>query len=732
MDSSPAVADGVVYVGVDGFDDGLLALDAATGQLLWEYETESSVTSSPTVANGGVYFGSYDQRLYALDATTGNLLWRFKTSDAVYSSPVVKNGVVYFGSNDTHLYAVDTASGDLRWRFETEDPVRSSPAVAEGVVYFGGPYRDGHLYALNASNGELLWKFDASHGNTFVTSMSSPTVANGVVYFGPTGAVGLIGSDSYRMYALNASNGNLQWIYNPEDFVESSPAVAEDVVYFGSEDRQLYALDAVSGKLLWTYKTGNASFTSPAIAEGVVYVGSGDNHLYALDASTGELVWRYETEDSVNSSPAVANGIVYFGSNDDHLYAVATSAIGKHGSTSANFTTPASPSTPTSTPTSSASPNDEITPTITPLPVHALPTETPTMTVAATSTLASATKVRINQGEVRPVVQVSQGRSVGTGFVIDANYVVTNAHVVSRQGDVSIELHDGSGVDGVVVSRGSELRFEENRCIWWEDMALIRTNKPMMIATKLNLDRAVRISRGDAVEVYGYPEGHQSSRAKRIDNMRIESFASVGIDLKPMDGTENQVQDGASGSPVVHSGEVIGMVVGTCWLEGRGFVRDPNRIRTIPTSLIVEWINEVAPDTDVPKPPTPVPTNTPIPTPVPRLCENLRQESWSDGLFEDCKALIQAKPTLEGDGRVTLDWTLDLPIENWYGVSIENGRVRILNLTGLVLQGRVPAILGELDLTHFYMEPSSFGTHCIPSALRKVRYNNISAGRWCD
>ena len=650
-----------------------------------------------------------------------------KTSDAVYSSPVVKNGVVYFGSNDTHLYAVDTASGDLRWRFETEDPVRSSPAVAGGVVYFGGS-DDGHLYALNATNGELLWKYEAGPNG----SVSSPTVANGVVYFGPTQIWGFVFSDSYRMYALNASNGNLLWIHNPEDFVESSPAVAEDVVYFGSEDRQLYALDAVSGKLLWTYKTGNASFTSPAIAEGVVYVGSGDNHLYALDASIDELVWRYETEDSVNSSPAVANGIVYFGSNDDHLYAVATSAIGKHGSTSANFTTPASPSTPTSTPTSSASLNDEITPTITPLPVHALPTEIHTVTVAATSTLASATKVRINQGEVRPVVQVSQGRSAGTGFVIDTNYVVTNAHVVSRQGDVSIELHDGSGVDGVVVSRGSELRFEENRCIWWEDMALIRTNKPMMIATKLNLDRAVRISRGDAVEVYGYPEGHQSSRAKRIDNMRIESFASVGIDLKPMDGTENQVQDGASGSPVVHSGEVIGMVVGTCWLEGRGFVRDPNRIRTIPTSLIVEWINEVAPDTDVPKPPTPVPTNTPIPTPVPRLCENLRQESWSDGLFEDCKALIQAKPTLEGDGRVTLDWTLDLPIENWYGVSIENGRVRILNLTGLVLQGRVPAILGELDLTHFYMEPSSFGTHCIPSALRKVRYNNISAGRWCD
>ena len=698
MDSSPAVADGVVYIGIGGWDDGLHALDAVTGELLWKYEIASSVTSSPTVADGVVYFGSYDQNLYAVEAGTGNLLWKHKTSDAVYSTPAIANGVVYFGSNDTHLYAVDAGTGDLRWRYETEGSVRSSPTVANGIVYFGGPYRDGHLYALNTSNGELLWKYEATHGTTFATSISSAAVANGVVYFGLTGAVGFIGSDSYRMYALNASNGNLLWIYNPEDHVESSPSVSDGMVYFGSEDRRMYALDASTGNLLWRYKTGNTSFTSPAVSDGVVYFGSGDNHLYALDASSGELVWRYETEDSVNSSPVVANGVVYFGSDDDHLYAVAISAVGKHGSISPNTTTTASPNTPTSTPT--------------PAPTR---------------------KVKINQAEVRPVVQVSHDKGQGTGFAIDTNYVVTNAHVVSGEGDVTVTLHNGSEVDGVVVSRGRELRFEENRCIWWGDMALIRTNEPMLVATKLNLDRAVRISRGDTVEVYGYPEGHQSSKAKRIDNMRIESFASVGIDLKPKDGTENQVQDGASGSPVVHSGEVIGMVVGTCWLEGRGFISDSDRIRTIPTSLIVEWINEVAPDADVPKPPpTPTPTNTPIPTPVPLVCENLRKDDWSNDLFEDCKVLIQAKPTLEGDGIVTLDWTLDSPIENWYGVVIENGRVRILNLTGIVLQGRVPAVLGDLDLTHFYIDSSSFGKNCIPSELSKVRHHNISAGRWCD
>ena len=183
----------------------------------------------------------------------------------------------------------------------------------------------------------------------------------------------------------------------------------------------------------------------------------------------------------------------------------------------------------------------EPTPLATPIQ-RTTPTRIPMSINTPTTTPASARKVKIHQGEVRPVVQVSHDGGQGTGFAIDTNYVVTNAHVVTRLGDVTIELHDGSEVDGVVVSRGRELRFEENRCIWWEDMALVRTNDPMLVATKLNLDRAVDISRGDTVEVYGYPEGHQNSRAKRIDNMRIESFASVGIDLTPKDGTENQVQ----------------------------------------------------------------------------------------------------------------------------------------------------------------------------------------------
>ena len=55
------------------------------------------------------YFGSGDHHLYALDAATGELLWRYETQDSVLP-PTVAEGVVYFRSGDV-MYAVVAGRG---------------------------------------------------------------------------------------------------------------------------------------------------------------------------------------------------------------------------------------------------------------------------------------------------------------------------------------------------------------------------------------------------------------------------------------------------------------------------------------------------------------------------------------------------------------------------------------------------------------------------------------------
>ena len=86
----------------------------------WKFHTGGYVNSSPAVVQGVVYVGSADGTMYALDEGSGKALWRFRTGSRVVSSPAVSAGVVYFGSYDGNFYAVNTADGKLLWKFKTQ------------------------------------------------------------------------------------------------------------------------------------------------------------------------------------------------------------------------------------------------------------------------------------------------------------------------------------------------------------------------------------------------------------------------------------------------------------------------------------------------------------------------------------------------------------------------------------------------------------------------------------
>ncbi len=105
--------------------------------LKWSYTTGGEVYSSPAVANGVVYVGSVNGTVYALDAKTGAKVWNYATGDQIYSSPAVANGVVYIGSWDNNVYALNAKTGAKLWSYATGARVDSSPAVVNGMVTSG-------------------------------------------------------------------------------------------------------------------------------------------------------------------------------------------------------------------------------------------------------------------------------------------------------------------------------------------------------------------------------------------------------------------------------------------------------------------------------------------------------------------------------------------------------------------------------------------------------------------
>jgi outer membrane protein assembly factor BamB len=106
--ASPAVADGVVYVGSS--DDNLYALGAHGGALIWQVSTGSLVRSA-AVANGVVYATSFDDTMYVLNATTGAILGTAVTGANYFGNPVISDGVVYVASYQQPLYAFALQAG---------------------------------------------------------------------------------------------------------------------------------------------------------------------------------------------------------------------------------------------------------------------------------------------------------------------------------------------------------------------------------------------------------------------------------------------------------------------------------------------------------------------------------------------------------------------------------------------------------------------------------------------
>jgi outer membrane protein assembly factor BamB len=305
VQSSPSVVNGVVYVGSN--DGNVYALKASTGALLWSQPgVGGSDNCSPAVANGVVYLNLY-ATVSALNASTGSLLWSYDDNGGIVSSPAVANGVVY-GTAMNLGYALSASTGAPLWTDSFGQRIIHPPAVASGVFYTGNLISP-NFWAINASTGAVLWIFTSPCGDYCGAFDSSPAVANGVVY---------ASSDDGNLYALNASTGTLLWDYpigQGEGETGAQPAVADGVVY-ADGPAALFALNATTGALLWTSALGDA----PAVADGVVYI-VGGNDVYALNASTGALLWSYATGGGVGTRPTIANGVVYIGSNDNKVYA---------------------------------------------------------------------------------------------------------------------------------------------------------------------------------------------------------------------------------------------------------------------------------------------------------------------------------------------------------------------------------------------------------------------------
>jgi len=277
--SSPLVVDGILYATTgNGVDEShvnipvpgapsFIALDAATGKLVWEsnipgknifHGTWSNATYGVVKGRPQVIFPGGDGWIYAFEPKTGKVLWNFNanppgakyvlggrgTANEIIATPVIYEDRVYVG-------------------------VGQDPEHGEGV---------GNFWCIDASlEGDVTEKGKVWHrgGNDFHRTISTVAIHDGIVY-----AADLSGF----LYALDARTGQLYWTHDLLAAVWGSPFVADGRIYIGDEDGDIAILKAGKTKEVIAEPNVGVSVYSTPVAKGGGLFVLGRNRLFALRA----------------------------------------------------------------------------------------------------------------------------------------------------------------------------------------------------------------------------------------------------------------------------------------------------------------------------------------------------------------------------------------------------------------------------------------------------------------
>ncbi len=387
----------------------LYALEAATGREIWTFDAgtgcrnpgdcgffreRNQIESSPIIADGKVYFGmDIDDKervddperpveggkggFYAVDVETGYLAWFFdlESGQTCYPDPGDKI-TRYDGYHDAEALGLPADWFDTRrgcdhprnpngcgnvWSSAAIDFDRKRLFFAssncdselEDVSYKPGPTMPPHDEAITALDfdGGVAWVWrpreidndDLSFGgvpNLFTIETTTIPGAEPIT----VDVVG-VGNKDGTYYVMDRDGVNRRYTEKTVDYTSaefpywrtnvveggsfsgiiSTAAVDEDLgrVYFTNPYQQLsdpqrpnvHALDMHTGEVLWQHDLPLGSFAPTSAIPGLVFTGSVLLKIYAFDAVTGEMLYASDNvgNTSVASGVVVHNGIVLVG-----------------------------------------------------------------------------------------------------------------------------------------------------------------------------------------------------------------------------------------------------------------------------------------------------------------------------------------------------------------------------------------------------------------------------------
>ncbi len=282
VEATPVVVDGIMYVTASW--SVVHAIDTRTGKKLWTFDPGvdrskgyrgccDTVNRGVALYKGKVFVGAYDGRLVALDAATGQKVWEKDTlidhehSYTITGAPRVFNGKVVIGNGGAeygargYVTAYDAESGNQAWRWFTVPGDPSKPFEDESMEKAAKTWDPAGKWWVNGGGG-TAWDtitFDPDLNMVYIgTGNGSPWNRH---LRSPAG-----GDNLYlaSLVALNADTGKYIWHYQETpgdnwDYTSTQPMILADLTIEGQPRKVIlhapkngffFVVDRTNGKFI--------------------------------------------------------------------------------------------------------------------------------------------------------------------------------------------------------------------------------------------------------------------------------------------------------------------------------------------------------------------------------------------------------------------------------------------------------------------------------------------------
>jgi len=236
--ASPVYASGMVIIHTSKGD--LIALDSNTGEQKWVLNNKQPNltlrgSATPSIAQGGIFYGRADGYVAAALLTTGQPLWQLPIARPFGSTeldrivdadmqPIIHNGILYSLAYNGTLVAIDMLKGAQLWQQKYSG--YSDIALAGSTLYLTDAR--GYLFAINRENGQEIW----SNKQLGYRNVTGVAIANEFIVVGD-------------------GEGYLHWIDRDSGEFVAQQELDSDGLYIEPVETQSYLyLQTRSGKLI--------------------------------------------------------------------------------------------------------------------------------------------------------------------------------------------------------------------------------------------------------------------------------------------------------------------------------------------------------------------------------------------------------------------------------------------------------------------------------------------------